>query len=558
MKNKFITILILFFLSFENNLLSNEILFEAENVNISDNGNIVNTSNGTATSTKDNIKIKANKFIYNKSLLILDAIGDTKTTISEDNIIIKANKLQYNKKLFLLTAIGDVEIRDLTNKILAKSQNISYNTKERILKSKNNSSIEDNLGNVFLMDSFIFTLDDNLIKIVNAIVKDVDKNIIRVEKAFINVNSSKLIGKDISIDFNKKSFQNGNEPRLKGNTITSDGNESLITKGVFTTCKKNDDCPPWQLSAKEIKHDKNKKIIYYKDAWLKLYDKPVFYFPKFFHPDPSVKRQSGFLMPSFDNSSTLGSSLNIPYYFALADNKDLTLRPRLYGKKLLVQSEYRQVNEKSNSIFDFSVMNEKNLSASSHFFSTIVKELNFDNFDESQLNLQLQTTSNDTYLKKYKLESPIIEDLSFLSSSLAVNASREDLSFNAEVQVYENLSKKNSDRYEFIYPTYDLTKQMNNNTGLDGNISFNSSGYVKSYNTNISERVVLNNLLFKSDSKLTNKGFKNNYNFLIKNTNTDGSNSTKYTESRDHKFASLFEYNTSYPLKKNRENIQKY
>ena len=35
--------------------------------------------------------------------------------------------------------------------------------------------------------------------------------------------------------------------------------QTTITKGVFTTCKKNDDCPPWQLFAKEIKHDKNKE-----------------------------------------------------------------------------------------------------------------------------------------------------------------------------------------------------------------------------------------------------------------------------------------------------------
>ena len=28
----------------------------------------------------------------------------------------------------------------------------------------------------------------------------------------------------------------------------------------------------------------------------------LLYFPKFFHPDPTVKRQSGFLTPSFNNS----------------------------------------------------------------------------------------------------------------------------------------------------------------------------------------------------------------------------------------------------------------
>ena len=48
-----------------------------------------------------------------------------------------------------------------------------------------------------------------------------------------------------------------------------------------------------QSYADEIKHDKTKKQIIYNDAVLKIYDFPILYFPKFFHPDPSVKRQSG-------------------------------------------------------------------------------------------------------------------------------------------------------------------------------------------------------------------------------------------------------------------------
>ena len=52
------------------------------------------------------------------------------------------------------------------------------------------------------------------------------------------------------------------------------------------------------ITSKEIKHDKNKKQLVYKDAVLKVYNVPVLYFPKFFHPDPTVDRQSGFLKPS--------------------------------------------------------------------------------------------------------------------------------------------------------------------------------------------------------------------------------------------------------------------
>ena len=32
-----------------------------------------------------------------------------------------------------------------------------------------------------------------------------------------------------------------------------------------------------------------KKTINYKDAWLEIYDQPIIYFPKFFHPDQPLK-----------------------------------------------------------------------------------------------------------------------------------------------------------------------------------------------------------------------------------------------------------------------------
>ena len=69
---------------------------------------------------------------------------------------------------------------------------------------------------------------------------------------------------------------------------------------------------------------------------------PIFYLPYFQHPDPSVKRQSGFLMPSHSNSSTLGYSVEVPYYFALAPNADFTLHPRYFSDHgVLWQGEWR-------------------------------------------------------------------------------------------------------------------------------------------------------------------------------------------------------------------------
>ena len=67
----------------------------------------------------------------------------------------------------------------------------------------------------------------------------------------------------------KISENSENEPRLKGRSLTSDKKLTIVKKGTFTFCKKREKCPPWEMSANEIRHDKIKKIIYYKDASLK-------------------------------------------------------------------------------------------------------------------------------------------------------------------------------------------------------------------------------------------------------------------------------------------------
>ena len=133
--------------------------------------------------------------------------------------------------------------------------------------------------------------------------KDIYNNSFNLEIAYLNTITNELVGKDILANLDNKSFNKENEPRIKGRSIEYNKDESKITKGVFTTCKKTDKCPPWQLEAEEVNHNSKKKVINYKNAFLKIYDVPVMYFPKFFHPDPSVKRKSGFLIPTIKNST---------------------------------------------------------------------------------------------------------------------------------------------------------------------------------------------------------------------------------------------------------------
>ena len=95
-------------------------------------------------------------------------------------------------------------------------------------------------------------------------------------------------------------------------------------------------------------------------------------------------------------------------------------------------------------------MGEKDANSKSHFFSKSAKKIDFFNFDESEFSLDIQSTSNDTYLKTYKIKSPIIDSTNNLTSSLGISAYREDLTFNADFKIFEDLNKKKSDRYEYI------------------------------------------------------------------------------------------------------------
>ena len=90
-----------------------------------------------------------------------------------------------------------------------------------------------------------------------------------------------MVGKDVFVDLGKAISQE-NKFRIKSLGIEKEEKKTILKKAVFTPCKKTDTCPPWQISAETITHDQEKKTMYYKNAWLEIYDKKVLYFPKFF------------------------------------------------------------------------------------------------------------------------------------------------------------------------------------------------------------------------------------------------------------------------------------
>ena len=547
MKNRIKKLIFILIINFFviSNVLSEEIKFEANTIELVDKDKRI--------IAKKNVKIYnegetiyADEMDYDKSKQIIKAKGNIIIDNLNENIKIYSEELTYLKNIEKITLSKNVKIK-FEEKFLFNTNKVVYDKLSDEIIVDSVSSFEDLIGNKISSNNSKYLLKEKLLKMNKVSMIDIDKNEYYFNNAIVNLLGRELIGDDIKINFFKSSFGNvDNDPRLRGNYIYSNKEKSLIKKGVFTTCKiKKDDCPPWQFKSEEILHDKNKKTIYYKNAWLEIYDKPVFYFPKFFHPDPTVKRQSGFLAPRFESSSSLGDSVSVPYYKVISDNKDLTFSPKIYGtNEGLFQNEYRQQNKNSSHISDFSLKKNNN-STKSHFFSRTLANLDLSYFQNSELEFNIETTSDDNYLKSHKIKSSITNNNSLLNSFLLFKGNKEDLYLEAKIEAYEDLTKeKSSDKYQYLLPSFELSKSFKNNLTLISN------GYQKNYDTNVYEKVLINDLKYSSVPRINSNGFVNKINVLLKNVTTESENSNEYSESfRSQNFGSLL-YDISYPMKK--------
>ena len=178
MKNNSKFLIFLFFfvvLIIHNKVYANEIIFSTSDLNITNNGNIINAGTGSAYSKSSNIKIDGQSFKFDRTTSILIA-NKAKVILSEKNIEINADKLIYDQEISLIKAIGNVEINDLTNATTFSSEEAVYNKIKKEISSNIRSTIYDKVGNNVITEKFTYSLKDSLLKISKANILDVQNN----------------------------------------------------------------------------------------------------------------------------------------------------------------------------------------------------------------------------------------------------------------------------------------------------------------------------------------------------------------------------------------------
>ena len=320
MKNSILIFIIL--LLFKSLASANELDISAKNISIDKKNQISTFKNEVVIKDDFGNIIETNNAIYNNEKKNLEIIG----------------------KATILTSEGYfVETEDLR---LDKNKNIAYSDKS--------STILDNQKNKIYLENFHYALNKNIFKSIGKIkVVDKSDNYYEFTQIYIDEKKKELIGSDSKAYLNDKSLKvnKNNKPRIFSNSISIKENDTNFFKSTFTMCdyRANDKCPPWQLSATSMKHDNIKKTIYYDNAVIKVYNIPIFYFPKLAHPDPTVKRRSGLLVPTYLDTKNLGSGISLPYFWAISNDRDFTFKSKLFASENpLHLGEYRQAFKNSN------------------------------------------------------------------------------------------------------------------------------------------------------------------------------------------------------------------
>jgi LPS-assembly protein len=225
-------------------------------------------------------------------------------------VLFQADEVEYDEQLGLTVAKGHVEISQGGEVLLADT--VSYNQRTGTITASGNVSLVQSTGEVIFSD-------------------------------FIELRDSMNTGfaQNVRMLLADRSRLAANGARRLG------GNRTEMSRAVYSPCdlcKENPSAPPpWQFKAREIVHDREQKLLEFRDATLEVDGWPVFYTPYISAPDPTVKRASGFLMPGLGKSSSNGFHFSIPYFWAIDVDKDLTLTPRfMTNGGALLATEYRQ------------------------------------------------------------------------------------------------------------------------------------------------------------------------------------------------------------------------
>ena len=211
--------------------------------------------------------------------------------------------------------------------------------------------------------------------------------------------------------FNKLRLETANSGRMQAQAAERDGAILQLEDAIYTSCPEcadPDDAPLWQIRASRITYDRTAQNVTYSHPRLEVFGLPVFYLPYMAHAGPEIDKRSGFLTPSLAGSSDFGTAVDMPYFFNLAPNYDLTLTPRFSDQQEpFITGEWRHLTGNGSyrlTGYIHRPQDELALDSDQELRGGIIGDGQFALGDWS-LGFALQDATDDLFFRRYKISN---------------------------------------------------------------------------------------------------------------------------------------------------------
>ena len=200
-------------------------------------------------------------------------------------------------------------------------------------------------------------------------------------------------------DFNEANFRifdrNGHG-FAKEISVNPDGVIDL-SKVRYTTCPVGN--KDWSLQASAIDIDTDADAGTGRNVVMRLHDLPVFYTPYISFP-LGDERKSGVLFPSLAHSTSNGWQVDVPYYFNLAPNYDLTVTPGyLSARGVELGTEFRFLTESSHGQIEENFLPNDAQTHSDRAYLHVLDVTNLT--DGLRFDTQLESVSDSNYFSDF-------------------------------------------------------------------------------------------------------------------------------------------------------------
>lgn len=213
------------------------------------------------------------------------------------------------------------------------------------------------------------------------------------------------------------------------------GRYSQMGRSVASACRlcAGETVPLWEIRASSIVQDDEKQRLYFRDASLHVLGVPVAFIPRLRIPSPGVERATGFLVPSLVTSTTLGTGVKLPYFVAIAPDRDLTLTPFVTNQNgRTLNFRYRQALSFGPLEIDLALTEDEILPGRTRGYGQAIGEFGLPR--GFTLAFDVSRVSDPGYLLDYD-----ISDADRLASVVSVTRVTRDDIVNANTVSYQTL-----------------------------------------------------------------------------------------------------------------------